>query len=63
MLKFGFFKWAILVLILVYFVFSNKHYNKLFQQINVKKVHPVGGAGIRTHDQMLKFVYGAWCLK
>ena len=30
-------------------VFSKKHYNFL-QQINVKKVHPVYGTGIRTQD-------------
>ena len=30
-------------------VFSNKHY-KFLQQIHVKNVHPVYGAGIRTHD-------------
>ena len=42
-------KWAILGLFFIIFVFSNKHYNFL-QQINVKKVHPVYGAGIWTHD-------------
>ena len=30
-------------------VFSNKQY-KFLQQMYVKNVHPVYGAGIRTHD-------------
>ena len=31
-------------------VFSNKQTIQFLQQINVKNVHPVCGAGIRTHD-------------
>ena len=31
-------------------VFSNKQTVQFLQQINVKNVHPVYGAGIRTHD-------------
>ena len=31
------------------FVISNKQYN-FFQQINVENVHPIYGAGIRTHN-------------
>ena len=33
----------------LYSVFLNKQYN-FKQQINVKNVHPVQGAGFRTHD-------------
>ena len=33
----------------LFLVFSNKHY-KFLQQIYVKNVHPVYGAGILTHD-------------
>ena len=32
-------------------VFSNKHYH--FRQINVKNVHPVSGARIRTHNLLV----------
>ena len=33
----------------LFLVFSNKHY-KFLQQIYVKNVHPVYGAGIQTHN-------------
>ena len=42
-------KWAIYGLFLFICIFSNKHYIFL-QQINVKNIHPVYGAGIRTND-------------
>ena len=32
------------------FILSFQTNNTIFQQINVKNVHPVYGAGIRTHD-------------
>ena len=42
-------KWAILGLFFVYFRLF-KQTLQFLQQINVKNVHPVYGAGIRTHD-------------
>ena len=46
----SFFKFAILGLFdRLFTVFSNEHCNFL-QQYNVKNVHPVSGAGIRTHN-------------
>ena len=45
------FKWAIPGLFFIYFwSFSNKHGYNFLQQINVKNVHPVYGAGIQTHN-------------
>ena len=31
-------------------VFSNKHYYKFYNKFMWKNVHPVYGAGIRTHN-------------
>ena len=42
-------KWTLLGLFLFIFVFF-KQTLQFLQQINVKNVHPVHGAGIRTHD-------------
>ena len=48
----SFFKWAILGL---FFVFLGlfKQTTEILQQINLKNVHPVSGAGIRTHELIM----------
>ena len=43
-------KWAISGLFLFIYGLFQANINTIFQQINVKNVHPVYGAGIRTHD-------------
>ena len=52
--KILFFKWANPDLfVCLCSVFSNKHCYNFLQQINVKNVHPVSGAGIGTHNLLI----------
>ena len=47
----AFLKWAILDLFFFYFrSFAYKHQNSFYNKLMWKNVHPVYGAGIRTHD-------------